>query len=173
MNEWLMEKSLNPKQVLTETGVYCVWAENNRFAKIGFSCELSRRLEDLQHAHGEELRLICWFDAGNQKEAYDTEYRLHSRLKHCRGRGEHFLVADPMMTDFLQTLGGIKYLSCRDANRFVDQVSKSDPVIIESKERDRRRFAIEINHIAETISPKLKDAFLSQTLKRQKLSPTE
>lgn len=111
-----MEKSLNPKQVLTETGVYCVWDENNRFAKIGFSCELSRRLEDLQHAHGEELRLICWFDAGNQKEAYDTEYRLHSRLKHCRGRGEHFLVADPMMTDFLQTLGGIKYLSCRDAN---------------------------------------------------------
>ncbi len=41
------------------------------------------------------------------------------------------------------------------------------------KERDRRRFAIEINHIAETISPKLKDAFLSQTLKRQKLSQTE
>lgn len=164
MHEWLKQKALDISFPPDGYGVYVIWPENNRFIKIGLTREVRNRLADLQHAHGEEVRLLCWFECSDIRDASTTEYRLHSCFWRHRGKGEHFLVAPDSVTDFLNTFGGVKYLSSRDAHRFVDACSQADQDMQKAKDDAQKRHHMEIVHVAETISPKLKEKFLRQRL---------
>jgi hypothetical protein len=59
--------------------------EMNDFIKIGFTRNLSRRLEDLSLGHPYEIRLLHDIPG-----TFDTETDMHRRFKHLHVRGEWF-----------------------------------------------------------------------------------
>lgn len=67
------------------TYIYFLYDRKSKMVKIGYSCNIQRRIKQLQTSNPNELELVYYVE-GNR----DTEYFFHKRFSEYRRRGEFF-----------------------------------------------------------------------------------
>lgn len=64
--------------------------EKNPPIKVGVAKNIERRIKSMQTGNPFELKLLCFIECANAKEAYNLEGFIHSELKNRKIRGEWF-----------------------------------------------------------------------------------
>lgn len=72
---------------------YCYIIQADEYVKIGFTSNISRRMNMLQTGHHRELKLLASYPYRNADLARTKESLLHEQFVHCRVRGEWFKAA--------------------------------------------------------------------------------
>ncbi len=72
---------------------FCYVIQADEYVKIGFTNNISRRMDTLQTGHHRELKLLVSYPYRSADLARTKESLLHQQFVHCRVRGEWFKAA--------------------------------------------------------------------------------